>query len=479
MRFFLFLRDGTGRGGGIRRRPTLGFPYECIKNLLSLLTFFGNGFILTVLVQLVQYSRTHRVKKKEEAKMYAMPIISSVIWVISALSIAYLAYFALYLPGVLGKPAQYAKHAPSCRFAVLVAARNEEAVIGNLVESLMAQNYPRELFDVIAIPNNCTDDTAGAAARAGAQIMNCRFPVHAKGDALRQVIAELMRMDRYDAVCVFDADNLVDPGFLAAMNDAWCAGARAAQGYRDSKNPLDTTISSCYSIYYWMVNRMFSHTRARVGLSAIVNGSGFMVSMDWLRAHGGWNTVTLTEDIEFTTRCILGGERVAWVPEAKTYDEQPLTFLQSWHQRCRWSVGLYQCLRVYGGQLLAKRGNSRACIDQLLFLLAPLTQVLYVVSLILSGTLCVMQVHFMLAPYSEVLYQPLMSAALSFAGTVLLAILVIVLERKPLLPMAKGVLGYWLFVMSWIPINVYCLFKPDLEWKAIRHTRSVKMEQLK
>ena len=175
-------------------------------------------------------------------------------------------------------------------------------------------------------------------------------------------------------VCVFDADNVVDAGFLSAMNNAWCEGAVAGQGYRDSKNPTDTMISSCYSIYYWMVNRMFSHTRARVGLSAVVNGSGFMVSMDWLRRHNGWNTVTMTEDIEFTTQCILSGERVAWVPDAKTYDEQPLTFMQSWHQRCRWTVGLYQCLRVYAPQLLRQKSRGQhdlhARLDQLLFLLS-------------------------------------------------------------------------------------------------------------
>ena len=411
--------------------------------------------------------------------MDAMPFLNAAIWLISAVSVIYLVYFGLFLPHTLGRAPKYPHSAPRCRFAVLAAARNEEAVVGNLVETLLAQAYPGELFDVIVIPNNCTDDTAGAAARAGAQIFECRYPVRAKGDALRQVIAALMRTDKYDAVCVFDADNLVDPGFLAAMNDAWCAGARAAQGYRDSKNPTDTAISSCYSIYYWMVNRLFSHTRACVGLSAVVNGSGFMVSMDWLRAHGGWNTVTLTEDIEFTTRCILGGERVAWVPAAKTYDEQPLTFAQSWRQRCRWSVGLYQCLRVYGGQLLAARGNARARLDQLLFLLAPLTQVLYVISLIMTGMLWALRIHFDLAPYSDMLYQPMLSAAVSSVGTVLLALAVIVLERKPVLAMAKGVLAYWLFILSWVPINVYCLFKPNLEWKAIRHTRSVRLTQMR
>ncbi len=414
--------------------------------------------------------------------MIAIPWLKAAIFLISTVSVLFLVYFALYLPYTLRPAPKWKRHTPRCRFAVLVAARNEQAVIGNLVESLMEQDYPRELFDVIVIPNNCTDDTAGEAHRAGALVMECSAPVRTKGDALKQIMERLMHQDRYDAICVFDADNVVDAGFLSAMNNAWCEGAVAAQGYRDSKNPTDTMISSCYSIYYWMVNRMFSHTRAHAGLSAIVNGSGFMVSMDWLHRHNGWHTVTMTEDIEFTTQCILSGERVAWVPDAKTYDEQPLTFIQSWHQRCRWTVGLYQCLRVYTPSLLRQtcrgRHDLHARLDQLLFLFTPLLQVIYLISLILTGILYALQIHFSLAPYSEILYEPCLSVAISFVGTVLLAIAVIVLERKPLLLMAKGVLGYWLFVMSWIPINVVMLFKPQTEWKAIAHTRSVRLTEL-
>ena len=145
-------------------------------------------------------------------------------------------------------------------------------------------------------------------------------------------------------------------------------------------------------------------------------------------------------------------------------------------------MGLYQCLKVYAPQLLRQKSRGRhdlhARLDQLLFLFAPLLQVFYIISVILSGFLCVLQVHFDLAPYSEILYQPLLSAAISFVGTVLLAVAVILLERKPLLTMAKGVLGYWLFVMSWIPINTVMLLKPQTEWKAIPHTCRIRLTEL-
>ena len=46
------------------------------------------------------------------------------------------------------------------KFAFIIAARNEQAVIGNLINSIKQQNYPAELIDVIVVADNCTDDTA-------------------------------------------------------------------------------------------------------------------------------------------------------------------------------------------------------------------------------------------------------------------------------------------------------------------------------
>ena len=163
------------------------------------------------------------------------------------------------------------------KFAVLIAARNEELVIGPLINSLLMQDYPPERYDIWVIPNNCTDHTARAAAGFGARVLKCDRPVKSKGEVLRFAYARL-RGRRYDACCVFDADNVVDSRFLREMDLAYQAGAGAAQGYRDSKNPYDTPMSGCYSIYYWMMDRFYNQSRAAVGLSAMINGTGFMVA---------------------------------------------------------------------------------------------------------------------------------------------------------------------------------------------------------
>ena len=148
------------------------------------------------------------------------------------------------------RPMDYGNHPATTRFAVLVAARNEELVIGSLINSLLTQNYPPELYDVWVIPNNCTDNTALAARNFGAKVLECTVPVSSKGEVMRFAYRTL-KDKGYDAFCVFDADNMADPNFLKEMNNAYRAGARAAQGYRDSKNPWDTPISASTAPALW------------------------------------------------------------------------------------------------------------------------------------------------------------------------------------------------------------------------------------
>ena len=291
-------------------------------------------------------------------------------------------YFAFIgVRGLTRKTPSIPSAKPQKRIACVVAARNEAAVIGPLVESLLAQDYPRELFEVIVAPNNCTDNTEAIAKNAGARIFHPKGVIRSKGEVLTQVVDEIILKENFDGMCVFDADNLAGRGFLARMNDALCAGIHAAQGFRDSKNPEQTAISGCYSICYWMLNRFYNSARASMGLSALVNGSGFVVSRELLEDLDGWHTVTMTEDYEFSAQCALRGHRVHFIPDAVIYDEQPLTFAQSWRQRRRWTTGSLQGLQEYGFSLFRQAivKKSWICFDMYLTFLMPFVQLLGVI----------------------------------------------------------------------------------------------------
>ena len=187
-------------------------------------------------------------------------IIKSVAWIVSFVLTIYASYFALISLFSLLPQKRKNKFQPKYKFAVIIAARNEELVIGNLIDSLKEQKYPKELFDIIVIPNNCTDCTRQASLSKGAKVFDCKGVIRSKGDALSEFFDYILNSkDIYDGFCIFDADNVVSDGFLSEMNNAMCQGVRIGQGYRESKNPYDTVISSCYSIYYYMVNRFHNH----------------------------------------------------------------------------------------------------------------------------------------------------------------------------------------------------------------------------
>ena len=228
------------------------------------------------------------------------------------------------------------------RFIIALPANNEESVIGNLIKSLQMQDYDKSLYDIYVIADNCTDGTANVARENGAIVYE-RFDEDkkTKGYALNWFLDKMKdKKEDYDALLVFDADNVVDKNFLNVMNKKLCQGEVLVQGYRDIKNPTDTWVSGGYAIFYWTMNRLYHLARYNMGLSPLINGTAFMVKWDIL-IDEGWNTKTLTEDIEFALINISKGVKLGWAKDAIVYDEQPLTFKQSWKQRERWSVRTY------------------------------------------------------------------------------------------------------------------------------------------
>lgn len=346
---------------------------------------------------------------------------------------------------------------PYTRFAVLVPARNEETVIANLVENLFQQNYPREKYDVYVIPNNCTDNTEEAARQAGAKILSCPWPVRTKGDVLHQVFG--MLKGKYEAYVVFDADNLVHPDFLARMNDAVAEGALIAKSRQIASNPYDSWVSGCYDIYFQNFNLLYNRPRATLGLNAKLIGTGFMVTDTLLERLGGWNTETLTEDMEFAAQCAEAGVRIHYVPEALNYDEQPTSFRASLRQRRRWSAGVQSVANLYVPRLVAKRPKWLR-LDMAQNLVMIYVQILAAVPM-LYGLIG-------LAPAA--ILKTLGIALISFwLGMTATGLFLTVTNRRSVRKMWKSILLYPLFAASWYPLHILSLFAKPKTWQPIAH----------
>ena len=364
------------------------------------------------------------------------------------------------------------------RFMLIIPAHNEESVVVNLIESLKKLDYSKDAYDIYVIADNCTDNTAKVAKGAGAIVYERHDEAHkTKGYALQWFLDQKIKEDApYDAFCIFDADNIVDVNFLKVMNKKLCQGEDVVQGYKDIKNPSDTWVSAGYAIFYWTMHRFYHLARYNIGLSPLMNGTGFMVKFDVIKPNG-WDTKTLTEDIEFSLKRIIKGKKLGWARDAIVYDEQPVGFKQSWIQRERWTVGHMQCLKEYTKPLAIAVAENKTVMnfDGLLYLLgtAPmlvLTLLLVILNIGLFATGAMSGLDFVIQLLKYVIPTVLV---LPFMGLV-----VMYLEKKPIKPMLKGLVLYPVFMGSWLLINIKCLFKRDTEWKKIEHNNSKKIEDI-
>ncbi len=365
------------------------------------------------------------------------------------------------------------------KFMAIIPAHNEEAVVANLIESLKNQTYDSKLYDIYVIADNCTDRTAKVAKDAGAIVFERFDPEHkTKGYALQWFLKQKIEENAdYDAFFVFDADNIVDKNFIKSMNQKLCQGEDVVQGYRDIKNPTDNWITAGYALFYWTMHRLYHLARYNIGLSTLLNGTGFMVRFDLIKPNG-WQTETLTEDIEFSLKTIIQGKKVGWATDAIVYDEQPTSFKQSWSQRSRWTVGHMQCVKRYTMELAnsVKEHKTLTSLDGLLYMIGTtpmlvLTVLLMVVNCIMYSANAMNNAEFIIN-----IMNYLVPTLLLPVGT---AILAMILDKKPIKSMVKGLICYPLFMGSWVIINIKCLFKRETKWEKIDHVRDIKIAEVK
>ncbi len=406
---------------------------------------------------------------------YLYILQQALVWIVTAFWLYQLIVSICSLVKLKDKPVIEEKQN---RFMAIIPAHNEATVVANLIESLKNQNYPKDLYDIYVIADNCTDNTAQISKEAGAIVYE-RFDEKkkTKGYALQWFLNQKIEENApYDAFCVFDADNIADVNFLKAMNKKLCQGENVVQGYRDIKNPTDNWITAGYAIFYWTMNRFYHLARYNLGLSPLLNGTGFMVRFDIIKPTG-WNTKTLTEDIEFSLKNIIEGRRLGWATDAIVYDEQPTDFKQSWSQRSRWTVGHIQCMKEYTGllALAVKEKKTLMNFDGLLYILGSIP--MFIITLVLLLINCVMYFAKGMT-IQELIINSLRYFIPTFILPILTALLIMILDKKPIKPMIKGLIFYPLFLGTWLLINFKCLFIRNTKWEKIEHVRDIKINEV-
>ena len=410
--------------------------------------------------------------------LYANQLIGLVFF----LCYAYQMYYIL-VP-FIKKEKKFYNAAEQNRFAVLISARNEAAVIRPLIESIKAQTYDRELIDIFVVADNCTDDTAEIAESCGAHVYKRFDNINiGKGYALNYLLNEINKTygDNYfDGYFVFDADNVIDSHYIEEMNISFSNGYDILTSYRNSKNYGDNWVSAGYGLWFLREAKYLNYSRMLCDSSCAISGTGYMFSRKVAKELGGWPYYLLTEDIEFTIDRVIDGYKIGFCKDAVFYDEQPTSFKQSIRQRMRWAKGYVQVIANYGSKLLkgCKKGNF-GCIDMTLNIMPAIFLTIF--NMVINFTAFATGLIAGIDVWPVVMCFTRGLCGLYGMLFAMGAITTVTEWNNIYTSNLKKIIyafTFPLFMITYIPISIIAFFK-KVEWKPIEHNEAKSLADIK
>lgn len=371
------------------------------------------------------------------------------------------------------------------RYAAIIAARNEENVLPQLIESIRWQKYPSKLIDIFVVADNCTDNTAKIARELGCIVYERENKeLVGKGYAMNYIFSEIYKNHEeadYDAFMVFDADNILDENYFTEMNKVFDNGYNVITSYRNSKNFGENWIASGYSLWFLKEARYLNNPRMTLGVSCAVSGTGYLVSSKVIKEMGGWNFHTLTEDFEFTFNRIVHDDMVGYAEDAIIYDEQPTELGQSLIQRSRWIKGFMQVLGKYTGKLIKKvvYDGSFSSFDMTMNGIP--SYILTLASVALNATMFIFGIVTK-QDMNILVYSCVTTIANAYFLLMGLGILTVISEKKRIKAEPKqiviAVLTFPFFVGTYVFAVLMALFT-KISWKPIKHKVSISAKSLR
>lgn len=427
-----------------------------------------------------------------------LDIVNLVFMLITCVLGIFYAHFAIFFLVGLFTKKKFPEAEEKLKYGIVISARNEAEVIGNLIASIRKNNYPQENLKIFVVAHNCTDDTAESARGAGAIVYAYDNPEErTKGYALKYLFSKINQdygVESFDGFIMLDADNILDVNYISKLNDAFIARGKkdVITSFRNSKNFGTNVMSAMYGIYFMQGCRFESRGRTVLGCSTRVPGTGFVISSDVVK--DGWNYVTITEDWEFTVDQLLRNRKIIYCDEAVFYDEQPTGVKIMLRQRLRWQAGhLYVCKSrlkdlIKGLFTPKKKGGPlyKASVYDLTANIMPICVTMFILFFV--------QIPFTaVAPliqdisHAEVWTNWAISLGFTVAGFYAInfftALLLIIVEHKRINHVGfftmLGALLFWpLFLFLPSPLEFICLFKHNITWKPIPHKDTTTFEHL-
>ncbi|GBE91062.1 family 2 glycosyl transferase [Nostoc cycadae WK-1] len=274
---------------------------------------------------------------------------------------------------VFSRPRRYQKEMqgelPSV--SLLVAAKNEEAVIGKLVKSLCSLEYPDGQYEVWIIDDNSTDKTPQILAELAQQYKKLKVLRRSpqagggKSGALNQVLPQT----KGEIIAVFDADAQVPSDLLLQIVPLFQREKVGAVQVRKAIANAKENFWTKGQMAEMALDTWFQQQRIALGGIGELRGNGQFVRRTALDSCGGWNEETITDDLDMTFRLHLDNWDIECVFSPAVQEEGVTNAIALWHQRNRWAEGGYQRYLDYWDLILKNRMGTRKTWDMLMFMI--------------------------------------------------------------------------------------------------------------
>ncbi len=259
---------------------------------------------------------------------------------------------------------------PKHKYGIMISARNEEKVIGDLINSIRATNYPQELLDIFVIADNCTDKTAEIAKQLGCNVfVRNNLEQIGKGYALHFAFEKIhndeqFKNNGYEGYFIFDADNILSENFFEEVNKVFNKGYDIVSSYRSSKNFSHNAITMANALWYLHDSRYLANPKMLLGINnGAVTGTGIVIRKNVIVEHDNWDCFCLVEDNEFISSCVAEGRKIGFSYDAIHYDEQVTTYKASVKQRERYMKGFLDVQKNVYPKLYKKMFKDFSCYD--------------------------------------------------------------------------------------------------------------------
>jgi len=249
--------------------------------------------------------------------------------------------------------------------SLLVAAKNEESVISNLVRMLCNLDYPKNRYEVWVIDDHSTDQTPTLLNQLATEYDQLKV-LHRSADAgggKSGALNQVLPLTKGEIVGVFDADAKVTKDLLQRTLPLFNQPAVGAVQVRKAIANASENFWTRGQMAEMAFDTYIQQQRIAVGGIGELRGNGQFVRRLALERCGGWNEQTITDDLDLTIRLHLDQWDIHFLDFPPVEEEGVTNALALWHQRNRWGEGGYQRYLDYWRLIVSNRMGTLKTLD--------------------------------------------------------------------------------------------------------------------